>query len=111
MKLEKWLEKYDVKKMVMENLKYYLSEYKKDDEEDFNELFKGMNIDNVKYEFHSVSYVINTLYIEDENEAKKYISAKVRLVYEDKDFAEYQAFYGLDGEYEDDYLLCKYSKY
>ena len=59
MELEQWLKDHDIKKMVMQNLQFYLSEYKKDDEEDFNELFKDMDFDKVKYEFHSVSYVIN----------------------------------------------------
>ncbi|WP_017353219.1 MULTISPECIES: hypothetical protein [unclassified Clostridium] len=103
MELEQWLKDHDIKKMVMQNLEFYLSEYKKDDEEDFNELFKDMDFDKVKYEFHSVSYVINMWHIA-ENEERKYISAKVRLEYEESTFAEYEAIYDLDGEGEDDYL-------
>lgn len=103
MELEEWLKDHDIKKMTMKDLKFYLSEYKKDEEEDFNELFKDMDIDKVKYEFNSVAYVINSLYITD-NEVRKYISAKIRLVYEEEEFAEYEAIYGLDGEGEDDYF-------
>lgn len=103
MELEKWIKEHDVKNMIMKDLKFYLSEYKKEDEEEFDELFKDMDLDKVKYEFHSVSYVINTWHTID-NEERKYISAKVRLEYEDSTFAEYEAIYGLDGKGEDDYL-------
>ncbi|GEM_PF-1964204 len=103
MELENWLKRYDIKKMVMKDLKYYLSEYEEAGE-DFDELFRNINIDGIKYEFHSVAYVINTLYINDGEEPRKYISARVRLLYDDKGIAEYDAFYGLDGEIEDDYL-------
>ena len=81
----------------------YLDEYKKEDEEDFNELFKDMDLDKVKYVFHSVAYVINEWHIGD-NEERKYISAKVRLEYDDWTFAEYESIYDLDGNGEDDYL-------
>lgn len=103
MELEKWLEKHDIEKMVMKNLEYYLSEYKKEDEEEFNKLFENMDLDKVRYEFHSVSYVINKRYLSGDD-ARKYISAKVRLEYDETPFAEYEAIYGLDGEGEDDYL-------
>ncbi len=103
MELEQWLKNHDIRKMVIRDLEFYLSEYKKEDEEDFNELFKDMDIDKVKYEFHSVSYVINMWHI-DESEERKYISAKVRLEYEESTFAEYEAIYDLYGKGEDDYL-------
>ena len=51
----------------------------------------------------AVAYVINEWYIGD-NEARKYISAKVRLEYDDYTFAEYERIYDLDGNGEDDYL-------
>ena len=85
----------------MRDLQSYLAGYKMEDEEDFNELFKDMDIEKVKYIFHSVAYVINEWHI---SEAHKYISAKVRLEYEDSTFAEYEAIYDLNGEGEDDYL-------
>ncbi len=103
MELEKWIKNYDIKNMIMRDLELYLSEYKKDNEEDFNELFKDMILEEVKYKFHSVSYVINTWHA-IENEERKYISAKVRLEYENNTFAEYEAIYNLYGEGEDDYL-------
>lgn len=103
MELEKWLESYDIRKMVMDDLERYLKDYKNEYEEDYNELFEGIDINKVAYVFHSVSYVINTYYIQDD--PRKYIVAKVRLEYDDTTFAEYSAFYGLDGEFEDDYLL------
>ncbi len=103
MELEQWLKKRNIKEMVMKDLKFYLDEYKKEDEEDFNELFKDMDLDKVKYVFHSVAYVINEWHIGD-NEERKYISAKVRLEYDDWTFAEYESIYDLDGNGEDDYL-------
>lgn len=103
MELEQWLKEHDIKKMVMRDLDFYLNEYRKEDIEDFNDLFKEVDYDNVKCEFHSVAYVINTWHISD-NEERKYISAKVRLEYKDKTFAEYEAIYDLNGECEDDYL-------
>ncbi|MFL0248843.1 hypothetical protein ACJDT4_00290 [Clostridium neuense] len=103
MELEQWLKKHDIKKMVMKNLKFYLDEYKKDDEEDFNDFFKDVVFGDVKYEFHSVAYVINSWHMDGEDE-RKYISAKVRLEYEETTFAEYEAIYDLDGKGEDDYL-------
>ncbi|MGL4762881.1 MAG: hypothetical protein ACRCWG_15770 [Sarcina sp.] len=102
-KLEKWIQEYNIKDLVMRDLKFYLAEYKKNDEEDFNELFKGMVFKNIKYEFHSISYVINTWHMENDDE-RKYISAKVRMEYEEVTFAEYKAIYNLNGEGEDDYL-------
>ncbi len=101
MELEQWLDEYDIKKMVMRDLKYYLIGYK--EEEDFNELFKDMDLDKVQYVFHSVAYVINEWHTSGD-EKRKYISARVRLEYNDSVFAEYEAIYGLDGEGEDDYL-------
>lgn len=103
MELEQWLKKHDIKKMVMKNLKFYLDEYKKDDEEDFNDFFKAVVFEKIKYEFHSVAYVINSWHM-DEGDERKYISAKVRLEYEETTFAEYEAIYDLNGEGEDDYL-------
>lgn len=103
MELERWLDKYDIRTMVMRDLKLYMSGYKDEDEDDYNELFENKDINNVKYEFHSVAYVINTYYITD-GEARKYISAKVRFVYEDEEFAGYEAIYDLQGELEDDYF-------
>ncbi|URZ06759.1 hypothetical protein [Clostridium felsineum] len=103
MELEQWLRKYNVKEMVMRDLNFYLSEYKKEDEEDFKDFFRNVVFENIKYEFHSVSYVINTWHA-TENEQRKYISAKVRLEYEETTFAEYEAIYNLQGEGEDDYL-------
>lgn len=103
MELEQWLKKHNIKEMVMKDLKFYLSKYKKDDEADFNEQFKDMDIDKVKFIFHSVAYVINMWHLSD-NEGYKYISAKVRLEYEDTTFAEYEAIYDLNGNGEDDYL-------
>ena len=38
------------------------------------------------------------------NEERKYISAKVRLEYDNCTFAEYEGIYDLDGNAEDDYL-------
>ncbi len=81
MELELWLDKYDIKKMAMRDLKHYLPGYKEEKEEDFNE-------------WHT-----------SEGEKRKYISAKVYLEYNDSVFAEYVAIYGLDGEAEDDYLI------
>ncbi|KHD36726.1 hypothetical protein NL50_09390 [Clostridium acetobutylicum] len=103
MELEQWLDKHDIRKMVMRDLKIYMDGYKEEDEADYNELFENKDINNVNYEFHSVSYVINKYFITD-GEARKYISAKVRLVYEDKEFAEYEAIYDLQGEFDDDYF-------
>ncbi|MCI8749477.1 MAG: hypothetical protein HFH67_16735 [Lachnospiraceae bacterium] len=100
MKLEQWLDDYDIKKMVIRDLKYYLLRYK---EEDFNELFKDMDLDKVQYAFHSVAYVISEWY-NCGNKKGKYISARVRLEYDDSVFAEYEAIYSLDGEIQDDYL-------
>ncbi len=104
MELELWLDKYDIKKMAMRDLKHYLLGYKEEEEEDFNELFKDMDLDKVQYIFHSVAYVINEWHT-SEGEKRKYISAKVYLEYNDSVFAEYVAIYGLDGEAEDDYLI------
>ena len=103
MELEQWLKKKDIKEMVMKDLIFYLDGYKEEDEEDFNELFKDMEFDKVKYIFHSVAYVINEWYIGDNGE-RKYISAKVRLEYDDCTFAEYERIYDLNGNGEDDYL-------
>ncbi|KHD36728.1 hypothetical protein NL50_09400 [Clostridium acetobutylicum] len=103
MELEQWLDKYNVKEMVMRNLKFYLKEYKKEDEEDFKDFFKDVVFEDITYEFHSVSYVINTWHATG-SEQRKYISAKVRLEYEEVTFAEYEAIYSLEGEGEDDYL-------
>lgn len=88
----------------MKDLERYLSQYKKEDEEDFNESFKEIEWNKVSYEFHSVSYIINRLHHTDEAEDYKYISAKVRLEYDDMAFAEYESIYGLDGSDEDDYF-------
>ena len=52
----------------------------------------------------ALAYVINEWHRE-KDDIYKYISAKVRLEYDDMTFAEYSAFYGLDGKMEDDYLL------
>ena len=101
MKLEKWLEEYNIKEMVMKNLEVYLHVYKEEEKEDFNELFKDMDFDKVEYVFHSVAYVINEWH-RDKDDIYKYISAKVRLEYDGRTFAEYESIYGLDGE--DDYL-------
>lgn len=104
MELEKWLEKHNIKEMVMKDLEFYMRGYREEEEEDFNELFKDMDLEKVEYVFHSVAYVINEWHRE-EDDIYKYISAKVRLEYDDMTFAEYSAFYGLDGKIEDDYLL------
>lgn len=103
MELEKWLEKYNIKKMVQKNCKFYLNQYKEEDEEDFNESFKDIDWQEVSYEFHSVSYVINTWHGE-EDDLYKYISAKVRLEYDNTTFAEYEAIYDFQGNLENDYL-------
>lgn len=103
MELEKWLEKYNVKSMVLKNCKFYLNQYKEEDEEDFNESFKDIDWEEVSYEFHSVSYVINTWHREDDD-VYKYISAKVRLEYDDTTFAEYEAIYDFQGNLVEDYL-------
>lgn len=104
MELEKWLEKHNIKEMVMKDLEFYMRGYREEEEEDFNELFKDMDLEKVEYVFHSVAYVINEWHRE-EDDIYKYISAKVRLEYDDMTFAEYSVFYGLDGKIEDDYLL------
>ena len=104
MELEKWLKEHNIKEMVMKDLEFYLRVYKEEEKEDFNELFKDMDLDKVEYVFHSVAYVINEWHRE-EDDIYKYISAKVMLEYDDSTFAEYSAFYGLDGEIADDYLL------
>lgn len=103
MELEKWLEKHNIKEMVMKDLEFYMCGYKEEEEEDFNELFKDMDLDKVEYVFHSVAYVINEWHC-DKDDIYKYISAKVRLEYDGRTFAEYESIYGLDGEDEDDYL-------
>lgn len=104
MELKQWLDDYDIKKMAMRDLKRYLLGYKEEEEEDFNELFKDMDLDKVQYVFHSVAYVINEWHTSG-NEKRKYISAKVYLEYNNSAFAEYVAIYGLDGGAEDDYLI------
>ena len=68
MELEKWLEKYNIKSMILKNCKFYLNQYK------------------------------------EEDDVYKYISAKVRLEYDDTTFAEYEAIYDFEGNLEDDYL-------
>ena len=103
MELEKWLKQHDIKQMVMKDLEFYMRGYREEEEEDFNELFKDMDLDKVECVFHSVSYVINEWHRE-EDDIYKYISAKIRMEYDDRPFAEYEAIYGLDGEGEDDYL-------
>ena len=45
--------------MVMKDLEFYMRGYREEEEEDFNELFKDMDLDKVEYVFHSVAYVIN----------------------------------------------------
>lgn len=103
MELEKWLTRHNIEETVMKNLKSYLCTYKEEDEEDFNELFKDMDFAEIRYIFHSVSYVINKWHMGD-SEERKYISAKVRLEYDNCTFAEYEGIYDLDGNVEDDYL-------
>ncbi|HEX9059893.1 MAG TPA: hypothetical protein VF941_06915, partial [Clostridia bacterium] len=58
---------------------------------------------DIKLCFHTVSYVINYYYEEDNN---KYISATLRLRYNDIDFAVYESFYDLNGEGIDDNFRC-----
>lgn len=87
----------------MKDLEVYLHVYKEEEKEDFNELFKDMDLDKVQYAFHSVAYVISEWY-NCGNKKGKYISARVRLEYDDSVFAEYEAIYSLDGEIQDDYL-------
>ncbi len=101
MELEKWLEEHNIKGMVMKDLEVYLYVYKEEEKEDFNELFKDMDFEKVEYVFHSVAYVINE-WRRDKDDIYKYISAKIRLEYDGRTFAEYESIYVLDGE--DDYL-------
>lgn len=104
MELEKWLLKYNIKDMAINDLKHYLKIYKEEEEEDYRELFEGKLLDDICFIFYSVSYVINE---EWNNEgAYKYILATVELEYHDTRFAEYTAIYDLDGNPIDDYLLA-----
>lgn len=101
MQLEKWLEEHDIEKMIMDDLNIYMNNYKLEDEEAYIEFFKGKNIEKLKYIFHSVSYVINRWHMDNDY---KYISAKLRIEYEGKAFAEYESIYDLNGEDIDDCL-------
>lgn len=102
MDLENWLSKFNIKEMVMNDLKSYLESFKKEEIEDYEDFFDGIDVNKIVYEFHSVSYSINTWY--SGGEERKYISAKVTLDYEENGFAEYIAIYGLDGQFLDDYF-------
>lgn len=109
MELEEYLKKYDIKKNTINKLNNYLDEYRKNDEKDFNELFKGLDIDDIKCNFHSTSYVISLT----NDSTHKYILARVRLkvVYNEEgeiteeEVAEYQSVYNLDGNFIDDEFI------
>ncbi|MGG4219439.1 hypothetical protein ABEW32_14555 [Paenibacillus jamilae] len=101
MELEKWLLKHDIKNMAISCYEDYMSVYRLEEKEDYEEVFGDKETSKIKIVFHSVSYVINYWYVIDEH---KYISAKLRLEYEDTSFAEYEVIYDLDGEIEDDYF-------
>ncbi|AAK81298.1 hypothetical protein BJV85_000537 [Clostridium acetobutylicum] len=105
MNLEEWLSEHDVKEMVLKNYKNYIFYYKEEEPEDYNEVFGDKKEKDIKIIFHSVAYVINTWQNYDTNDGTyKYISVKIRLEYNDDEFAEYEVIYGLDGEYHDDYF-------
>ncbi|URZ00601.1 hypothetical protein [Clostridium felsineum] len=105
MNLEEWLSKRDIKEMVLKNYKNYIFYYEREEPEDYNEIFCGKKQSDIKIIFHSVAYVINTWQEYDTDDGTyKYISAKIRLEYNDEEFAEYEVIYGLDGEYHDDYF-------
>jgi len=63
MELEKWLTEHNIEETVMKDLKSYLCAYKEEEGEDFYKLFNDMDFAEIKYIFHSVSYVINKWHI------------------------------------------------
>lgn len=102
-KFEELIREKKIKELAYSDLEKYLANYKKEEYEDYCELFNGVSEDNVNYVFHSISYVLDEIRFEDE--IYKYILVKIYLESNDEFFAEYSVSYDLNAECLDDYLL------
>ena len=100
---EKLIEQKRIKKKAYSDLEKYLVNYRKEEYEDYCELFYGICEDNVNYVLHSISYVLDEIRFEDK--VYKYILVKIYLEHKDDYFAEYTVAYDLNVGYIDDYLL------
>ena len=101
MELDELLLKYNIRQKSLECYNEYMNNYKKEEPDDYDELFQFKKMEEVHVKIHSFGYVINCYF---DNEVR-YLATTIRLIYGDLEFAEYKVFFNLFGELEDDYLI------
>lgn len=102
-KFQKWIAKNNINERTKQGFWNYMENYKKEEPEEFVELFGDMDMNLVKINISKISLTINYRF----DEIIKYVSAFIDIKYEEEELGMYESVYSLDGDDLDDYLRIK----
>lgn len=78
----------------------YMENYKKEEPDEFSEVFSNVDMNFVKINISKISLTINYTF----DEPVEFVSAFIDIEYEDKELGVYESLFTLDGDDLDDYL-------
>lgn len=98
--LRDWAIKYDIEKDTKTAFFKMLENYKADDPNEYNEVFKNFRPDELQLEVHTISLNLGNWPECSYNT----ISASMRISHNGKQIGSYKTLYTLDGSPEDDFF-------
>lgn len=81
----------------------YIENYRKEEPEEFSEIFSNVNMDSLEISISKVSLTVTYRF----DEPITFVSAFADIEYEDEEIGVYESLYSLEGEDLDDYLKLK----
>ena len=100
MQFEEWCSQEGFIEKAEKCAKEFINQMQLLDIKMFLSIFENVNTENIQYQFHSASYVINY-----NKQKEKNYSIKVSIEYDDFPLANYIANFNLDGTLIEEYLL------
>ena len=98
--LKMWAEEHSIPTRIVDAFKKLLVNYKADDPEEYAEVMKDVDIENLIYHVHTISINLGNWPRCDYNT----VSASMKVYYNKKHIANYKALYLFSGEPEDDFV-------
>lgn len=98
--LKNWAFEHKIEEQTINSFYEMLDNYKTDDPEEFNDVFKNIRINDLSLQVHTISLNLGNWPECSYNT----VSASMWIHHKEKQIASYKAIYTLDGEPEDDFF-------
>lgn len=96
--LREWAKDNDVANRIISSFKKLLKNYELEDNIEYDQIMKGIDVNNLRYNVHTVSLNLSNWPECSYNT----VSVSMRVFFKEKQIANYSVFYLFSGEAEDD---------